>query len=464
MSDGALSAGSTLPRLPGWAGAAVLLIATGLIGGMFGATIRPLFVLGCGVVGWLAWRQGPGAHLQAVLMLFAFSPFVRRIVDLSVGYDTSGVMLVGPLIALLVTAPRLLRLLDPARPRHQQIVPLLLVGACVVYAAALSMIQGDWTNAASGSIKWIAPIVYALALVEVSDRDEMIRAATSAFLVILPIIGLYGIYQYVNPPDWDRYWVSFAPILSIGQALPYSLRTFATMNSPASFATFTAIGLLLLCFARANWQSLLLASPATVALMLSQYRTAWISLAVGVVFCMLFARTRLRATGLVVGITVVVALAALLTPFGEIIGERLATFSEGAQDGSAQERLDQFVALWNLPDSSLFGVGFTFSDVGTAGAMAVDGMIISCWLTMGIVVGSICLLALGWAISNAVAVALRERSREAILIGALAIGALVQLPLASLTSGENGFLFWTFVVLTTTPRAVTQRLQSRTSE
>lgn len=464
MSDGALSTRAILPRVPGWVGAAVLLIGTGLIGGMLGSSVRPLFVLGCGVAGWLAWRQGPGAHLQAALMLFAFAPFVRRVVDLSVGYDTSGVMLVGPLIALLVPAPRLLRLFDPARPRHQQIVPPLLVGACVVYATALSVMQGDWTNAASGSIKWIAPIVYALALIEVSDRDEMIHAATSAFMVILPVMGLYGIYQYVSPPDWDRYWVSFAPILSIGQALPYSLRTFATMNSPASFATFTAIGLLLLCFARANWQSLLLASPATVALMLSQYRTAWISLAVGVVFCMMFTATRLRATGLVVGITVVVALAALLTPFGEIIGERLATFSDGAQDGSAQERLDQFVTLWNLPDSSLFGVGFTFSDVGTAGAMAVDGMIISCWLTMGIVFGSICLLALVWAIVNVIGVALCERSREAVLIGALAVGALVQLPLASLTSGENGFLFWTFVVLTTTRQAVTQRLQSRTSE
>jgi hypothetical protein len=33
------------------------------------------------------------------------------------------------------------------------------------------------------------------------------------------------------------------------------------------------------------------------------------------------------------------------------------------------------------------------------------------------------------------------------MIGALAMGALLQLPLANMTSGENGFFFWTFAVL-----------------
>ena len=60
-------------------------------------------------------------------------------------------------------------------------------------------------------------------------------------------------------------------------------------------------------------------------------------------------------------------LAATLTPFADVIGERLATLSEGTQDGSAQERLEQFVTLWNQWDSSLFGIGFTVSDVGSAG-------------------------------------------------------------------------------------------------
>jgi hypothetical protein len=138
-----------------------------------------------------------------------------------------------------------------------------------------------------------------------------------------------------------------------------------------------------------------------------------------------------------------------LTPFAEVITDRVATLSEGSQDGSAQERLDQFVTLWNLRDSSLFGIGFTVADVGSAGSMPVDGMIIACWLSMGIVVGLLCLTGLIWAATNTIVFAWADCGREATVVGALSLGALVQLPLANVTSGESGFLFWTFAMLLT---------------
>jgi hypothetical protein len=111
--------------------------------------------------------------------------------------------------------------------------------------------------------------------------------------------------------------------------------------------------------------------------------------------------------------------------------------------------LEEFVTLWSQWDSSAIGSGFTTTDAGTAGAMPVDGMIIACWLAMGIVFGMICLVALFWAIFNTMRTAWIDRSREAVLVGALGLGALIQLPLANITSGEAGFLFWTFAVLAT---------------
>jgi hypothetical protein len=59
------------------------------------------------------------------------------------------------------------------------------------------------------------------------------------------------------------------------------------------------------------------------------------------------------------------------------------------------------------------------------------------------------LTGLVWAAANALNLSWTERSGESIIIGALSLGALAQLPLANITSGENGFLFWTFVVLLT---------------
>ena len=86
--DDALSAPRAGPvAVPDWLAPAVLLVGTVMVGGMLGSLVRPLFVLGCGVIGWYAWRKGPAAHVYSVLLLFAFAPFARRIVDLSLGFD-----------------------------------------------------------------------------------------------------------------------------------------------------------------------------------------------------------------------------------------------------------------------------------------------------------------------------------------------------------------------------------------
>lgn len=61
--------------------------------------------------------------------------------------------------------------------------------------------------------------------------------------------------------------------------------------------------------------------------------------------------------------------------------------------------------------------------------------------------GLLCLTALLLAIAQPVWIATRLRTREAVVLGELALGALVQLPLSGIASGEMGFLFWTFVAL-----------------
>ncbi|MDR3493033.1 MAG: O-antigen ligase domain-containing protein, partial [Ancalomicrobiaceae bacterium] len=122
----------------------------------------------------------------------------------------------------------------------------------------------------------------------------------------------------------------------------------------------------------------------------------------------------------------------------------------GAGDGSARERLDQFFALWMRPDTGLFGSGYATVDVGSAGSMAIDGMFITCWMSMGLIVGLVCIGALFLAIGNAIAGAWScegGNGETNVVIGALACSAIVQMPLANIISAELGFLFWTFVVL-----------------
>lgn len=434
----------------GWWPTALLLVVTALIGPALGGLIRPVFVLGCAAAGWFAWRRSAEAHVQAAVLLFAFTPFVRRLVDLTAGFDQSSIMLIGPLLFILTPLPSLWTLLSITdRPRNPWLVPPVIVLCCIVYGAALSMFQNDWFNAANGVLKWAAPVLYAIALQQRADTTgALVNAVARVFLVVLPLTGLYGVWQYVDPQRWDQFWMNYASITSAGYPFPYMVRVFSTMNGPASYATFTATGLLLVGFLRPGWQSLLAMAPAALGLLLSLYRTGWITLALGVLFCTFFQSTRKRAlsTGLAIGGAAFAAI--LFTPFGDVITSRLESLGGGSEDGSGGERLEEFITLWNMPDSMVVGSGFTVTDVGVAGAMPIDGQIIASWVTMGIPVGLLCLAAYIWAGSWATTAAWRMPTREGVVLGALAFSAiLIQMPLTSVSSGEVSALFWMLVAM-----------------
>ncbi|MGR6431959.1 O-antigen ligase family protein [Rhizobium sp. PAMB 3174] len=448
------SASSDMPKAvpPGWLAAVALLIMVLAMAPVAGSLARPLFLVGCVGVGWYAWRQSPEAHLQAIVMLFCFAPFARRVVDYYVGYDGKGIMLIGPLAAMLVPIPRLFPFLDGrSSPLEKGHGPIAVVLICVAYACFMTLFKGAYFDAASGAVKWLAPLFYAMVLIETGDRERLLEAAASMFAIAIPVMGLYGMVQYFLVPGWDGYWMNFSQITSVGLPVPYEVRVFSTMNGPASFATFTAVGILLVSFLRPPLFAIISVAPASVGLMLSQYRTAWLSLAIGVLFCMLFSTTRFRS-GFIIAMLFLAGFSATLVPeFNDAISKRLETFSQGTQDGSFQERLHEFVTLWETPNSSLAGIGFSNDDPGVAGTMPVDGMLIACWQVMGIVVGIFCLAAFIWAAACMPLTALRDKDLRAVILGGLGCGFLFQIPFANISAAELGFLFWIFAVMARLP-------------
>ena len=150
--------------LAGWKLACIALVAAAVMAPFLGSLTRPVFILACLAVGYLSWRRDPTDHLQAVLLLFAFAPLVRRLVDLHAGYDFSGLMLSGPLIALLPPAASLLKGLESRSNLSINVGPMLIVGACVTYAVTISLVQDDIAGGASNALKWLAPVIYGIVL------------------------------------------------------------------------------------------------------------------------------------------------------------------------------------------------------------------------------------------------------------------------------------------------------------
>jgi len=442
----------------------VILILVVLAAGLKGIGLaRPLFIAGCPVLAYFAWRIGPGRHVELAIVLFACAPLLRRVVDYSTGYDPNAVMLVGPLLALLVPLPELWRLVTHRGRSLGVFAPFALILVCITYGWALSAFQGAVMPGSIQLIKWTAPILYAMFIILRPDAaDSIIRCAARAFMCATPVISVYGIYQYLHPPQWDSFWMIYTQMDSIGLPEPQQIRVFGTMNAPAGFAVTLSTGLLFFGFCGRTPFRYAAATPVCVALLLSMYRTAWIALAFGIVYCAFFSATRSRALLIALCLAGCSTGVVLLTPFGEPIEQRLATF-QGAptDDGSAQARLKQFAEILSDTDEYLLGVG-----LGGAPKYSVrgnDGQLISSVNYMGLGVGLLYIVGLVWACVQALATVRSSEGPLRVVAGAVVLGGLVALPLQSAVSAEMGFTLWTFVgVLSSrSPMVRPQAMQSR---
>ena len=84
--------------------------------------------------------------------MFVFTPFVRRVVDLSAGYDYSGTMIAGPLLMLLAPLQDAKRTIFNRRILDTQLTAHFVLCASVIYAVVLSLLNGDWAQAVSGAL------------------------------------------------------------------------------------------------------------------------------------------------------------------------------------------------------------------------------------------------------------------------------------------------------------------------
>ena len=224
--------------------------------------------------------------------------------------------------------------------------------------------------------------------------------------------------------------------------------------------------MLLFGFCRKGWQALPLALLVAPGLLFTYYRTAWISLVLGIIYCSLFGRTRGRAGLIAIAIVGATILAAGSAEFGDAIMQRLGTFTGSVSDnGSGKARLGQLFETYRLLDEMTLGMGFARLATPFNGVDSADGEVVTSMVAMGVLVGSVYLLSLVWAGVQAISRIRLGADPRLIVTGGVIIGMLAALPLTSVTSGEIGLLFWIFIALATAqaeartiqPLAVTSR-------
>jgi hypothetical protein len=422
--------------------------------GLVGQSVsRPLFIIDCVGLGYLGWRAGPGRHVQVATWLFAFAPFLRRVVDQGCGFDESGIMLAGPMLVLLIPCVDLRRL-RPGAASHY--APQILFAACVLYGALISAFNGQFMALRGPLLKMVVPLLYGVWVQErLAEGEDLMGPFARALAWVAPIMGLYAIWQYSNLPEWDRLWMIQSRMDSIGKPHSFEVRAFSTMNAPASFATFSVCGLMLFGFCGKRWWSVLLALPVGIGLCLSLYRTAWSSLLFAVLFCVIYPATRRRS----VLVTVMLAGAAILAlgslEFGSELSQRFDTLGSLSNDGSLAARWAQATMFYAQASDFAFGDGVVaMSNLNDNSIGVLDGTVMQVFVGMGLFVGALCIGSLVLAAFRAMGRTSLRSDAVTVVAAAVVLGEIVQIAFATITDGELGFLFWTMVGIASAQQTV----------
>lgn len=398
----------------------------------------------------------PDLYTGFTIVLWLVSPFVRRVVDLEAGWNERSPVLVTPLAVAALCGFALLRhprTLILRRSAPAMVATVGLVAGFVIGAARFGPVAATYALA-----QWLVPIIFGLWVgsdwrLYPQQRDRM----RQTFMLGALILGLYGVWQFVNPPAWDRLWMQNAEMASIGFPEPFEVRVFSTINSPGMLAT-VLVPVIVGIIAVRSPVALLAALSGLVALALSLVRVGWGATVLGVGALVFVSRGLGRvALTLMAGCLLLLPLAA--TPEAqEKLLTRVQTLTDLSGDHSLAERRDfsrqaSEAVIENPLGLGLGATGGATRITGDRRMQVFDNGALDILYSLGWVGGMLFMGGAIWAGVQAF------RSTDLAISGleaALRIIPLAMLPMllsTNVLTGAGGITFWSCIGLAGAGRA-----------
>ncbi|WP_376870717.1 O-antigen ligase family protein [Albirhodobacter sp. R86504] len=352
-----------------WLLAAMVLILTA---GHAGNLLDPMYLLACLAIGLRALKKSPTRdYISFTLLLWMFSPFVRRLVDWQSGRHEFSLSLIAPLVVTLLAVFALRR--NMTRVTFKTALPFFIYLSIVVYGLLLGLANGRGFAAIYAAANWIAPIAFALLILSNPDANAQIRATMTRTLIGGAVVmSIYGAFQFIVAPPWDTAWMIGAKMASIGRPEPFAIRVFSTMNAPGIFAVAVSSAFLLI-FNKLSLRTVAAGAVMILGLALSLVRSSWGAVGIGIFLLMLIgdARTKFRAIA-IIGLVGIAAIPLVMrAEFFETISSRFETLSSIQDDRSLQDRAEFTNAMLENVGSLLVGGGL--GSIGVASNLTQSG-------------------------------------------------------------------------------------------
>ncbi len=372
----------------GWAAILSLVFFTTIcIMAGAGSILRPIYIVMSFAVGVFLYLQYPILYVGFTWWMWFITPFVSRIIDYRSTFDESRLILVSPYLVTLITLHTLLKHLPRSLPQGG--LPFVLAFLGVGYGFLIGIIKTSPMTAGRGVLDWLTPIVFGFYLfINWHDYPKYRQNIQRAFIWGVLVTGVYGIYQYLVAPEWDRFWLISTKLTSMGHPEPLSLRVWSTMASPAPFAAMMLAGLVLL-FTSKEFLRIPATAAGALSFLLTTVRTLWGGWFVAIIIMVgsLKANLQMRLIMTILIMALCVVPLTTIEPFSDTIVSRFQSFSNLDKDDSARVRTKIYEHGVNSAITNYLGngVGNTFivNKKGILEPLVVDSGILETFFTLG---------------------------------------------------------------------------------
>ena len=438
-----------------------------------GRLLEFIFPAGALMVAALLFRRSPAHYLSFVLWLFFLTPEVRRLADYFNGaFSDRSLIMLAPVMAAAICGVNLLTHFRVLMQRRA--IPLTLIVLATMYGYFIGMVGAGIAAASYVLISWLFPVLVGFhVLVTWRHYPEYHRVLLKTFVFGGFVIAAYGVFQYVNPPAWDAFWLQNSGMVSEGVALPYSMRVSSTMNSSGPFAIAMMVCLVMTLAARNKMAMLAggLAVPALIGTM-SRSVLGGLGIALLYLFIMLDGRSRLRLAGAIAAIVLLCSPALMVDEITEKATARFETVTQLDQDDSYQTRTEIYKHFLSEMTTNIAGQGLGMTGLGSklsgdsssSSSVDFDSGLMEVPFVLGwpgtlLYVAGVAMLVLRAFVASFG----RKNDRFAVAGTAAAFGILAMMVFLNTLVGGGGLFFFIGVMLPVAGRRYALEMQTRVS-
>jgi len=445
-------------RLEVWAQLALVAVTLALATAGAGSVLNLVFLpLSVAVALFLYQRSPTRDYISFCLWIWMLAPLVRRLADWNSGFNTLSLIIIAPFAVSLLVVMR------ADRKLFWSYAPFSMFIVVYLYGLLLGLFQGQWFAAPYTFVTMISPVLFGCFILTYPKQigevaDVICRTLVQGSLVL----AAYGIDQYFNLRDWDKYWMISSQMASIGLPIPQAFRLYGTLNSPGPFAQMLAVGLLAM-FASSSRLRWIAAPLAVTVLALTLVRSTWFGLAVGLLVLVVVGQGKQRFRYVLIGLSAALLAVPLLSyaPISEVVLRRLDTIGNLSADSSYNARLRFTDSILDKTDTLILGnglgmsgLGAKFDAKGSESTVSFDNGLLEIFFNFGSV-GVLIILSL----ASMVYFMLRAASTDRYVgvATAVALCTLSQIIFSNSLNGVSGMFFFPFVAIVVCQRKLAAR-------